>query len=238
MNDPSQMEPQKSSYTLGNDTQNIVENKDLPESNTERVLPRQVSSGLSRGNQTLLGTAIVADPSTNRPVIQTSGITQQQIFSDPVTELNRIIIGKLGPKSYGMKVSKDGVDVTKADDNELVFNSNQDIFKIVKKDSVTITIGSSTLNWATVRHDLGFTPIVTAFLNNVGISSIFEVGTIPLPTSLSTSIDVGAGTVITRASIFTAADDTNLYIICFNATGGSLGSFQVTYYYQQETADS
>jgi len=84
-----------------------------------------------------------------------------------------------------MKISQSGVDVKTATNSQLIFNSSQNMFKIVATGTTTITGGSSASTNGSyskiVAHNLGHTPIVMAYA--VGYGSSLQ----PLPTVISAS---------------------------------------------------
>lgn len=153
-----------------------------------------------------------------------------QVFKDD-TGTRRVLLGKGADGFYGLKVSKEGEDVYTAANDQLVFNSDNNVFKIVKTDTVTLPLdysdGSTT--W-TIPHNLGFVPTYEVYLlygstrYQLPFINSFVVGTPP-------SADV-VPSVIVNAS----ADSTNLYIT-WNE-GGSTGVVEQTfrYYLRQETA--
>lgn len=133
-----------------------------------RVLARQIGNSAQRGTQTITGQTIVNDPTTTNPVITTSGPNQNQIFSDPTTQTPRVIEGLLPDNTYGLWVSKPGIDATTAGPEQLAFNSNQNSLKIVKivEGSFTsppVTGVSNAFAYATavntIPHGLDFIPI-------------------------------------------------------------------------------
>lgn len=111
---------------------NYVENNDIGGfQDNNRVLGRQIPSGNIRGNQTITGSLIINDPTTNTsvmsfsgsnqsivignpttdPVISISGVDETIAVRDPVNNITRIIIGKLPDNTYGIAISKPGEDV-------------------------------------------------------------------------------------------------------------------------------
>lgn len=96
----------------------------------------------------------------------------RDLFGREVTEIfkddagtRRVLLGKGANGFYGLKVSPESVDVYTAADDDLVFNSSQNVFKIVDSGTVTIPVisgvpGSSTV---TYTHNLGYIPVVLAF---------------------------------------------------------------------------
>lgn len=111
MADPNIVQPAGSSYSLPQPTTSNI--GDIPKMSLDRTLPRQVSTGNYRGSQTITGSIQVKDPTTNNSVITTSGIDQTILVTDPITQINRIVIGRLPNGDYGIAVSKPGIDVLK-----------------------------------------------------------------------------------------------------------------------------
>jgi hypothetical protein len=165
----------------------------------------------------------------NNLIREVNGMKVTQIFKDD-TGVRRVLLGKGPDGFYGLKVSKDTFDVYEADDDDLVFNSEQNVFKIVV---------SSTFNWQpvlssntaslTIAHNLGFTPIPLVY-----IASTTSTDYYPLPHSASTTV---SGGFVQFQDYFTCSvDDTNLYItnICSLANPRANNLFK--YYLLQETA--
>lgn len=172
------------------------------------------------------------------------------VFDD---NTNRVLIGyQTVLQQWGLFVSQIGVDVTQATADQLVFNSNQDIFKIVDKIPTTIpsfAIGSGQVNTVLfpVPHGQSFVPICDVFVSggllDFSTSTILTSSFIPLPVYASAG---AAGYVFNSASttaysldIMYIADDTNVYI---QATSNSTSSadtinpIPVTIFILQESA--
>lgn len=141
------------------------------DSNQSRMLPRQISTGSTRGTQTVGYGNTKIDGSNNRITIGTTatvtlgnipdssgggagvsvsdqngsyinlGINStdqtQLVFNDGMT--NRLVVGNQTNFGQGIYVSKAGVDsLTNNDPNQWIFNSNQNIFKIIATQTVSI----------------------------------------------------------------------------------------------------
>lgn len=181
----------------------------LAKSDISRVLPRQVSSGTMRGTQIVTGVFQMNDPN-NVP---------RMIIDAPNADI---------------KISQAGVNVYTASDSQLIFNSNQNIYKIVLTGTNTLVNDGSTETTLTIPHNLGFTPIAQCFLNDTIISGVGTDLSLPLPTYTQVSIGgVTAGVVTFSAYLSFATDSTNLYVLLFNATGSPV-SYNITYYLLQE----
>lgn len=137
-----------------------------------------------------------------------------------------------------LKISRPGFDVLTADQSQLSFNSEQNIFKIVDgyPKYVTVSIGSGTVSVTTIPHGLDRAPIVWAFpsVSNSNISSGGQGAQLPLPITLS--FDTTNKQIITKSYIdMPYVDEQNVYFIAYNATGTAIGDFQIFMYLIQET---
>lgn len=163
-----------------------------------------------------------------------------QIFKDD-TGQRRVLLGKRGD-DYGLFVSKATFDVFNASNDDLVFNSGQNVFKIVDSGTIVspaISVsnpgagnfdsGSAT---TTVSHSLGYIPAVIGYITG-GASTYF-----PLPFhSVS-----GASTSCRWFTLYTIASDTDVvfqidvtvYNQAFSLTGGE---YTLNFYLLQESAN-
>lgn len=199
-------------------------NADVPQMGLDKVLPRQVSTGLGRGIQQLGSPDVFVDSGNNQIIVARNGI-------------NQVLMGDQSNFGEGFYVTKPGIDVTTAkDSSDFRYNSNQNVFKIIKTDVVNLTIASTTVSTVTVPHGLGYAPIVMAFLNNVDLSTVANDINIPLPTFLNASIDTVGNQVKFVTWVFASSDAFNVYIQCINSSGVALGQFPFKYYLLQETA--
>lgn len=176
------------------------------------------------------------------------GLQQVQVFKDE-TGTRRVLLGKQGDGSYGLKVSKPTFDVYDATDSNLIFNSSQNVFKIVQSDTVSQTLtntanvvsGAEANNpqiWP-IPHNLGFSPAflvyMTAPAGFVEGSALFQ-----LPhTTFFNDGTVNDGFFFTH--FHATADSTNLYIkynhLVNTDYSPSSPTFTIRYYLLQETAN-
>jgi len=158
----------------------------------------------------------------------------------------RILFGEGPDQFYGMKVSQEGFDVTGAADSELVFNSSQNVFKIVMSGTTTIPAytmasagvtntytGSSTV--VSIAHNLGYRPAVLAFIDD---GTYFT----PIPRSISNAGGTGGGMYTTDILVgvtSTAIEFTSSSVGygAYSFAGQSIVSRPVRYYLLQETAN-
>ena len=127
---------------------------------------------------------------------------------------NRVALGLLSDGSYGLKVSQPGFDVLSAADDELIFNSGQNVFKIVGKHSGTLAAltatngaalgATSATTFDVYPHGLGYIPIVMA-------NYIQNGNTVWWPIPLSTTY-ARTGTSIVTFDMFVQADATNIQV--------------------------
>lgn len=146
---------------------------------------------------------------------------------------------------FVMKISKEGFDATTASDDELVFNSNQNVFKIVKSGTTTLTVpstfSSGSVLTATIPHELTSKPAFIAWVDiPVGDgSSLIQGKLVTLPAMIIPATGPVAGSV--RLYITADVDATNLYLRVANTTGLGLsgvdGDYIFKYYILQETAN-
>lgn len=147
---------------------------------------------------------------------------------------NKAAFGFYGEANkFGLKVAEDGKDVLTAGDDELVFNSEQNVFKIVLDGDAAVTLTADDGGFTTVAHGLGFSPIPMVFIDNG--SGGYE----QLPYTVYTSVTVGAVTGWLPTQIFRArVDDTQLTIIVDYPLGSSnTVTWNFKYYLLQETAN-
>lgn len=179
------------------------------------------------GGSSLQG--IVNDMNQNINELKNREVTE--IFKDD-TGTRRVLLGKGADDFYGMKVSKPGLDVYDASNDELIFNSNQNVFKIVKTGSSSIDATSATAGstvTSTIPHGLSFIPIPWVFWNQTGNN--YEA----LPTWSSYS--ASGGSVLFGGFFSYEVNDTNLVLQFLPGATSNYGVFNFTYYLLQETAN-
>jgi len=161
------------------------------------------------------------------------------IINDGTT--NRILNGYQSVlDQWGLFVSKAGVDVTKATVDQLIFNSNQDIFKITKKVpiSLSITTPGSYFGQTSIAHGLDYVP---SFVTNHTFSnSLQALGSFTDTTNHSNPAfvygTVGA-TLALLAICEVTVDINNIYLAMQLSPGVPNGTYSVnsTVYLEQET---
>lgn len=109
-----------------------------------------------------------------------------------------------------------------------------DKLEIVVVGKGTVSSDGSATNWTTIPHNLGYRPQILAFLDNVGMTSVFTNGDVPLPSFTSLSIDPVSHVVTFGTYVLAACDETNVYLIMFNGLGTTLSSYPIKYYLLRE----
>lgn len=158
----------------------------------------------------------------------------------------RIAEGKLPDGSYGLWVSKPGFNVTDANaaiNNELIFNSNQDIFKIYSSGIVngSVTNGSPTYT-NSIAHNLGRIPGVLVY-GQMPPSSAYSPFSTIIPTystSAYTALPAiqfaeesigGTGTYFPIFELTYEIDKNNLTLIADLFVTGETGPFNFSFSY-------
>lgn len=165
---------------------------------------------------------------------------------------NRVIVGALPDGTFGMKVSQSAIDVTTATNSQLIFNSGQNMFKIVTKATTSIPsfgIGGSGTNVSllTIAHGLSTIPIANVFVSGAmvgGVSgTLIASSYIPAPVYSSTLGDPLFPNTAGSPSYYPlhinfAVDATNIYIQATyaGASTDTIKAIPVTYFLLQETA--
>lgn len=191
------------------------------------------------GGDTSNTSAIVNQVNQNIAQLKVQDVTN--IFKDD-TGTRRVLLGKGKDDFYGLKVSQAGTDVYDGTDEDMVFNSDNNIFKIVASGSVVQTLSNSSnavssgTQTVTVAHDLGYKPVHFAYIEG---PSTFESGRLfQLPYSSST--DIG-GDNYYFCRIYSNVDDDNLYVRFqhnYNTDySPEAPTFTIKYYILQETAN-
>jgi hypothetical protein len=181
--------------------------------------------------------------STTNDIIRQQQASQvTQIFKDD-TGTRRVLLGKGADGFYGLKVSQTGIDVFTAANDELVFNSDNNVFKVVDSGTATIPAsslitGASQYNSVTanidIPHSYGVAPIVLAFIDLTGGSS-----PISMPFVWYDSVQT---TILVQSSYYITSDSNSFgftrYSVAYNQTSTfDWDDMTVKYYVLQETAN-
>lgn len=140
------------------------------------------------------------------------------------------LFGQYVDGTTNLKVAKPGIEVETATDDELIFNSGQDVYKIILEDSIDITPVAPGDGFASFKHGLGFIPSVEAYVNIDG--DFYQ----PLPY-------INAGTLSGEILIYqiieiVSIDDQELEFIITSRTGQPTIPIPISFKLLQETANS
>lgn len=179
---------------------------------------------------------------TNDILRQQEASKVTQIFKDD-TGQRRVLLGKGSDGFYGLKVSQEGIDVYTAEDDQLVFNSNNNVLKVVDSGTATIpasslSTGASQYNSTTadidIPHSLGFAPIVLAFLDLSGSSSPMSMPFVYYDSVQTTTFVQSSYGVTSDVNSF----GFSRYSVAYNQTVAfNWSAVSVKYYLLQETAN-
>lgn len=158
---------------------------------------------------------------------------------------NKAIFGFSGEANkFGLRVAEDGKDVLTASDDELLFNSEQNVFKVVNSGSVTTSGFTATAPGAsgyrqtisavaTVNHNLGYVPAVIAYYNDTGANFAIPFTNFNAPSSsLALWLTVYYSVTSTQLTIYI-----NAFLYNFTVDQVFGGGATVKYYLLQETAN-
>lgn len=165
----------------------------------------------------------------NSVIRDVQGLQTVNVFKDE-TGTRRVLLGKQGDGSYGLKVSQPTFDVYTAADDDLIFNSSNNVPKIVVSDTATIDATSSTAGSAiteTVPHNLGYVPAFWAY---------FSAGGFYYQIPNATGWGASGGVMTFTNWLFASVDANNIYLTFIPSSTGNLGTFPIKYYLLQESA--
>lgn len=168
-------------------------------------------------------------------------INRTNIISDGTND--RVLIGYqkdgFGENDHGIKVSQAGVNVTEAEDDELIMSTGFNNFKIVSTGTISLDIdGSSTVyseDSETIAHGLGYQPSIFAFIDTgTNLVALYGVSGIqPMPLLLTT---LGTNKLDVILQAFCSVDATNVY---FNMRGYfNTSVYPIRYYLVREIASA
>lgn len=146
---------------------------------------------------------------------------------------SRMIEGLLPDGNYGLWVSKPGFNVTTATENELIFNSTNNIFKIVSTGTANIIGAGFGLTSTTVSHSQPQIPIIFAFVTITGVGIGLTAGHI-LPYNYW--IFSGPG-IVSQFLVDYQVNKTSIDFNMYDSDGTWTGAnADIRYYIVQETA--
>ena len=165
----------------------------------------------------------------NKNILELKNNETTQIFKDD-TGTRRVLLGKGNDGFYGLKVSSEGTDVFTAADDELIFNSNQNVFKIYDSGTITVTATAASATYTgEVAFDLPNPPAIIVYVKKPD-SNAFHM----CPYTNFT----GAGTYYQRVISWINDNEVKFQVEnSASVTSGDLGDWVFRYYILQETAN-
>lgn len=165
------------------------------------------------------------------------------IFKDDAG-VRRVLLGKGANGFYGLKVSQEGQDVFTAEGDDLVFNSDNNLFKIVSSGTIiapaVTTVGDGTNTYSgsgatSVAHGLSFTPLAIAFVEVSAAQYSL------MPYTETTSASVPSGGIVSEFFRLTTSS-TNIEVLHSvvsyspGVSGGTYSGANIRYFLLRETA--
>lgn len=159
-------------------------------------------------------------------------------------DTNRVAVGLLSDGTFGMKVSQDGYDVSTATDDQLVFNSNYNMFKIVASGSVNLgivytgtTVAAGTQSY-TLTHNLGYAPVVMAYSTQPD-ANMLVTSLVALPYATFFTSGVLNGEFIATTYYTVTSTTVTFYVTHHTGTDYApiTPTWNVKYYLMRETAN-
>lgn len=222
-----------SSLTSGSDVIQPVPIKPV----NDRIKPRQTGTGVMRGQQTILG-----EQQSKIVFGLVPGSTDDLGISFyDANGIPRWQVGDYPDGTVKMKLSQTGQDVRTATDDQLVWSSDFNLFKIVSSGTATSVVSSlaaGATDTTTVAHNLGYIPAVMAFVNGTGSTYLTADTYYPLPKAVPITVGANVHPGITYE---VRVDASNVYFDVTNwSTVGpitDIGTANWKYYLLRETAN-
>lgn len=183
----------------------------------------------------------------NKNLLELKNNETTTVFKDDAGT-RRVLLGKGADGFYGVKVSQEGIDVYSAADNELVFNSSQNVFKVSEAGTVSLAsqsvgAGLSVDQKFTIPHDLGRVPAFNAFVlvTNTGQAAINQFpSTYYVSISNVFSYTESGGTGLNYSHV-AGIDEDNFYFTrsVFNGSASTqtIAASTLKYYIYEESAN-
>lgn len=143
-----------------------------------------------------------------------------------------------------LKVAKEGFDALTATNDQLIFNSAQNVFKIATTNTATVSVPDPIAAGATVTtpvaHGLGASPAFDVYVNIPSYAGYTGTGQLTkVPGDVIGTVGASGGQIFLRGNA--RVDATNIYFDVTNHSASSLaglaGTWTFKYYIQQETAN-
>jgi hypothetical protein len=225
---------EQSADNLTNSYVTISDTAVSPES--DRIQPRQTASGVTRGIQQLGSDKIYSDGGNNRIVVEDT--------TNP-----KVLMGNQPTFGEGFYVAKAGVDAaTNTDANNWIFNSNQNVFKIISTGTGSVTVGNGDTardKTTIIPHGLDHVPIVVGFIQNPSGDIQGSIGEVQCPYGIYGLTNTGSFPSVLLPLLqyyYVGADATNIYLVVLSSDVSFYSQLKQTftfkYYILQETSSA
>lgn len=203
---------------------------------TPRLFPRQTLTGNARGVMQFGTPNLFADSGNNYFGVAKSNSTG--------TSINQVLMGLQPTFGEGFYVTKEGIDVTTAASaDDFIFNSNQNIFKIVQigTGAVSGVDNSAGVNWkaygggghTSIVHGLSFIPSLLCYVT--GTSTFFPNSYHLVPTPIA-FLSSSAFPWVAYADANVDSTYVNFYFNVAPGANFASDSYNFKYYLLQEAA--
>lgn len=176
---------------------------------------------------------IPVNQATDKQLISKDDFSTKTWYDD---QNARIVEGLLPDSTYGMWVSKPGFDVDNPDasiTNGLIFNSNQDILKVISSGNLSVTVTTTGDNQNSVNHGLGAPFPFIGYITGTPFSDPHTTWR-QLP-FVSEQYNPISGLIETNFSVFLDVDESKIYLHFVSAGTLFNGTYTVKYYFVQES---
>lgn len=156
----------------------------------------------------------------------------QIIVHDGTT--NKALFGRDGTGAYVVKVAKDGYDVLTATGDQLIFNSENNLFKIVSTGVISVSHvhTANSARTTSVAHGQSGRPTILMFANNLVAPGVPAGPSYQMPFTYPA---VSGGDLVISTLMQGYVDATNITVYSWSANATTITA-DVRYYVIQETA--
>lgn len=186
-----------------------------------RTFPRQVLTGNSRGIQQFGSPNLFADSGNNYFGVAKNGV-------------NQVLMGNQATFGEGFYVAQAGIDVTtNTDPSKLIFNSNENVYKIVETLPISLSITlngvSGSIGQNKVPHNLNFIPAYNAYITiDPEIAALSSVGTENGPNPFIV-VGISGTSIVNFCTAEVTVDSTFIYFgVVIGVTGSDTLNFSAS----------
>lgn len=147
--------------------------------------------------------------------------------------VNKAVYGFFGEANkFGLRVADDGVDVLTATADQLIFNSDQNIFKVVLSGTTSLVYDGNVGTFSTIAHGQSNIPIVLAYVQFPDNANFNPMAGqyVPMPVYINR-------TGLPAVQCVQSVDATNIYLRVHDIYAPPNQTYNFRYYVLQETAN-